>query len=67
MMTPSKFLVTRFKLLCVNITVLTGIDVDLDFDCHLALFARVFKSHRPSLEPRGQRSRSTRSHLATYT
>ncbi len=27
MNTPSKFLVTRFKLLCVNITVLTGIDV----------------------------------------
>ncbi len=34
MKTPSKFLVTGFKLLCVNITVLTGIDVDLDSDCH---------------------------------
>ncbi len=32
MKTPSKFLFTRFKLLCVNITVLTGID--LDSDCH---------------------------------
>ncbi len=70
MMTPSKFLVTRFKLLCVNITVLTGIDVDLDSDfvtiTILALnysdyYARDFKSHRPSLEPRGQRSRSTRT------
>ncbi len=30
MMTP----IYRFKLLCVNITVLTGIGVDLDSDCH---------------------------------
>ncbi len=42
MKTPSKFLVTRFKLLCVNITVLTGIDVDLDSDCHNHL---VWRSH----------------------
>ncbi len=36
MMTPSKFLVTitRSKILCVKITVLTGIDIDLDPDCH---------------------------------
>ncbi len=62
-------LVTRVKLLCVNITVLTGIGVDLDSDCHNHYLGSIImlecsKVTAHHLEPRGQRSPSTRSHLA---
>ncbi len=72
MMTPSKYLVTRSKLLCVNITVLTGIDVDLDSDCHnhylgsQLLCSSLQKSPSIILNPgvKGRRPHA-RSHLAT--